>query len=126
MKLRGSKTEQDLRDVLIKSHAELFETNQLSRLMQVLKTNFHDMETAYFIDHIPEQGEDIYTLLVNIDVIAKIEISHCSDDEMPVVESSRVSDFRVGLSKIKQIKLEVAIDLAKKDMGVGCKNLFLN
>jgi len=116
MRLIGGKTEQYFRDILIKSHTTLFKTSQYSKLMQILRECFHDMETAYFIDHIPEQGEDIYTLLVNLNTIAKIEISHYSDDEIPSVEISHVNDFRVGLSRTMQVKLEVAIDLAKKDI----------
>ena len=116
MRLKGTMTEQEFRDTIIKSHVLLFESNQYTRLMQVLNNCFPEMKTAYFIKHIPEQGEDIYTLLVDIDTIVKVEISHCANDEILPVEISNVSKYKEGLSKVNQIYLNVAIDLAKKDI----------
>lgn len=75
MRLVGSKTEEDFRDVLIKSHKSLFNGDSYRGLLQVLKTSFPEMKTAYFIRHTPEQGEDFYTMLVDIETIATIEIS---------------------------------------------------
>jgi hypothetical protein len=116
VRLIGSKTEQEFRDALIKSHTALFEEISYKGLLQVLKTNFPRMKTAYFIRHIPEQGEDLYTMLVDIDTIAKIEISRYSEDEKPVVEINNINDFKRGISKVEQIKLEVAVELAKSDI----------
>ncbi len=116
MRLVGSKTEKDFRDVLIKSHKSLFDEDSYQGLLQVLKTNFPEMKTAYFIRHIPEQGEDLYTMLVDLDTIATIEISRYSQDEKPIVEISSINDFKNGISKVEQIKLAVALDLAEKDM----------
>ncbi len=116
MRLTGSKTEQEFRDVLIKSHTALFEGKSYEGLMQELRTNFPEMKTAYFIKHIPEQGEDVYTMLVDLDTAAKIEISRYSENEKLIVEISNINDFKRGISKVEQIKLAVAIELAKSDM----------
>jgi len=116
VRLTGSKTEQEFRDTLIKSHTALFKGNSYETLLQVLKTNFPQMKTAYFIKHIPEQGEDLYTILVDLDTIAKIEISRYSEDEEPIVEINSINDFKIGISRVEQIKLAVALDLAKKDI----------
>ena len=118
MKLIGSNIEKKIREVLINEHIALFKTNQYLRLTQVLKMHFPNMKTAYFLEHTPEQGEDIYTLLVDIDMVVKIEISR-DNSEIPIVEVGCVRDFRIGLSKINQIKMDVAIDLAKKDITDG-------
>ncbi|RXE57556.1 hypothetical protein [Acetivibrio mesophilus] len=116
MRLVGSKTEEDFRDSLIKSHNLLFNKNSYRGLVQVLKTSFPEMKTAYIIRHIPEQGEDLYTILVDLDTIATIEISRYSQDEKPIIEISSINDFKHGMSKVEQIKLAVALDLAKKDI----------
>ena len=116
MRLTGSKTEYEFRDALIKSHTELFQGNSYKRLLKVLKINFPEMKTAYFIRHIPEQGEDLYTMLVNLDTIVKIEISRYSEDEKPIVEISSINDFKIGIKRVERIKLAVALDLAKKDI----------
>lgn len=116
MKLIGSKTEEDFRDALIKSRDLLFKGDSYKRLLQVLKTSFPEMKTAYIIKHNPDQGEDFYTILVDLDTIATIEISRYSQDEKPMVEISSINDFKRGMSKLKQIELAVALDLAKKDI----------
>lgn len=116
MRLIGSKTEEDFRNALIKSHKLLFTGDLYKELLQVLKTNFPEMKTAYILKHIPEQGEDLYTILVNLDTIATIEISRYSQDEKPIVEISSINDFKRGMSKVQQIELAVALDLAKKDI----------
>lgn len=116
MRLIGSKTEEDFRNDLIKSHNLLFTGDLYKELLQVLKTNFPEMKTAYILKHIPEQGEDLYTILVNLDTIATIEISRYSQDEKPIVEISSINDFKRGMSKVQQIELAVALDLAKKDI----------
>jgi hypothetical protein len=116
MKLIGSKTEQDFREELIKSHNSLFLNKEEPRLLGVLKTYFHDMKTAYFIDSIPEQGEDIYRILINTEIIAQIELDRYNPETKPLVDTIPIEQYRRGLSKIGQIKLSVAIDLAQKDL----------
>lgn len=116
MRLVGSKTEEDFREVLIKSHKSLFDGHSYQELLQALKTSCPEMKTSYFIRHIPEQGEDLYTMLVDLNTIATIRISQYSQDEKPIIEISNISNFKNRISKLEQIKLAVALDLAKKDI----------
>lgn len=118
MKLKGSITEKSFADDLIQSHKSLFCDNFYKKLRETLQMNFHDVKTAYFIDYIPEQGEDLYTMLVNHNIIAKIEMSRDDREEKPIVEIIDIDNYKKGLSRIEQIKLAVAIDLAKKDMAL--------
>jgi hypothetical protein len=74
------------------------------------------MKTAYFIGHIPEQGEDFYTLLINNDLITKIELDRYNLDIELIIETISIKEYKYGLSKIGQIMLAVAIDLAQKDL----------
>ncbi|PZM64616.1 hypothetical protein DOE73_16255 [Paenibacillus dendritiformis] len=69
----------------------------------------------YILNWTPEQGEDIFTILVDLDKIAKVEISRVDHSEVPLIETFNLKDFQRRLSKIFQIKLAVAIDLAKKE-----------
>lgn len=116
LKLINSKTEQEIRENLIESHKLLFKENFFGRLLNVLQVHFPNMKTAYFIGHIPEQGEDIYTILVNADIIAKIEIDRYNVNKIPIIEMVDIIDFKKRKSMIQQITLAVAMDLAKKDM----------
>ena len=117
MKLKGTLTEQRIRENLTESHFALFETERYSTVRNVLMASFPDMKTAYFLEHIPEQGEDIYTLLIDTDTIVEIEINRFDKDQAPSIELISFKEFRFGLSRINSLCLEIAIDLAKKDIG---------
>lgn len=112
MKLIGSMVEQEFRAQLIRSNQSLFSAGGNQRLLNLLKTLYPEMITAYIMYWIPEQGEDIYEILINDDVITIIELSH-DDDVAPVAESITMSQYLSGRSKAKQIELAVTLDLVK-------------
>jgi hypothetical protein len=116
LKLIGSKAEQEFREQLIKSHQSLFRDKERQRLLNLLKNNFPKMKTAYVIGWTPEQGEDIYRILIDKKSIAGIVIDRFDLKIEPIVEKISLSSYKQGLSKIGQIKLAVAIDLATKDL----------
>ena len=116
MRLIGSKQEQEFRNELIMSHKALFEDDSGNRLLRVLKMYFEGFKTAYIINWIPEQGEDLYTVLIDTDMIAKVEVSKIAQNDEAIVETFKLKEFERGLSKLSQIKLAVALDLAQKDM----------
>ncbi|WP_419886063.1 hypothetical protein [Paenibacillus sp. B-A-8] len=116
MKLIGSKLEQELREQFIKSNQSLFKSEEKRRLLEVIRSSFSEMKTAYIVNWIPEQGEDIYMVLINDDLIAEIELDRYSDEVEPIVEFEAVSQYLHGLSKQNQIKLAVALELAKQEL----------
>lgn len=116
MKLIGSKTEQEFREQLIQSKKSLFSGEDRRNLREVISKFYPQMKTAYVLDWIPEQGEDLYKILINDDIIGKIEL-RCSNVDEPIVESLTVSQYLHSLSKRNQIQLAVALDLAQRDIG---------
>lgn len=114
MKLIGSKTEQDIRKQLVKSNELLFKSDENKRLLEVIRSIYPEMKTAYIIDWIPEQGEDIYKLLINDNIILVIELDRLNVEIEPIIEFKTIPQYLQGLSKYNQIKLGVALDLAKK------------
>jgi hypothetical protein len=108
MKLIGSMVEEEFRAQLIRSNQSLFSAEGDHRLIKLLKVLYPQMVTAYIMDWIPEQGEDFYEILINDDVMAKIELSH-NDDVAPVAESIITSQYLHKRSKAKQIELAVAL-----------------
>ncbi|KMK95082.1 hypothetical protein [Rossellomorea marisflavi] len=116
MKLIGSTTEQEIRKLLIKSNQLLFESEEKKRLLEVIKCFYPEMITAYIIYWIPEQGEDIYKILINDSIISEIELERNNSEIMPKVETMTISQYLRGLNKKNQIKLAVALDLAKHDI----------
>nr|WP_246627884.1 hypothetical protein [Paenibacillus oenotherae] len=108
--------EQELREQLIKSNQSLFKSEEKRRLLEVIRNSFSEMKTAYIVNWIPEQGEDIYKVLINDAIIAGIELDRNSDEVEPIVEFENVPQYLHGLSKQNQIKLAVALDLAKQEL----------
>lgn len=113
MRLIGSKMEQDLRKQLIESNKLLFENKENKRLLSALEKYSPEMKTAYIIHWVPEQGEDIYKVLVNDSAIVEVELDRNDVAAKPLVSSTTISQYRQGLSKLNRIKLEVALDLAQ-------------
>ncbi|WP_433943155.1 hypothetical protein [Paenibacillus sp. SN-8-1] len=116
VKLIGSKTEQEIRELLIKSNQLLFKSEDKITLLEVIKSFYTEMITAYIINWIPEQGEDIYKILINDSIIAEIELERNNSEIEPKVKTITISQYLKGLNKQNQIKLAVALDLAKKDL----------
>ncbi|MBT2293582.1 hypothetical protein J7E73_31720 [Paenibacillus albidus] len=97
------------------SNKSLFEDEEKKRLLNVIQENHPNMVTAYVLHWIPEQAEDFYKVLINDSIIVDIELDRLNQNIMPIIKSVPISQYKVGLSKINQIKLAVAIDLAQKD-----------
>lgn len=116
VKLIGSRAEQGFRKELLVSQEALFHDIEKQRLLRILQTKFIDMITAYIIGWTPEQGEDIYLILINDNRIVKIELARYDFGSDPLVEIIEISDYKKGLSKVGQIKLAVALDLANHDL----------
>ena len=114
MKLIGSKTEHDIRKILVKSNKSLFESEENKRLLEVITSLYPEMKVVYIIDWIPEQGEDIYKLLINNNIILEIELDRYNAEIEPIIESKSITQYLQGLSKQNQIKLGVALDSANK------------
>lgn len=103
MKLLGSKLEQELREHLIVSNESLFKSEEKKRLLEVIRSLFPEMKTAYIIHWIPEQGEDIYKILVDDNNILEIELDRYDSQVEPIVEITAISQYIHGLSKQNQI-----------------------
>lgn len=115
MRLIGSLKEDEIRNQMIKSHKALFLERKNERLLKILNERFPNLKTAYFSGHTIEQSEDIYTLLINGDNIAHIEIDRYDLRSNPILEIESVEDYTYGITKQNHIKFLVAMDLIKVD-----------
>ncbi|WP_246627757.1 hypothetical protein [Paenibacillus solanacearum] len=117
IKLIGSKTEEDIRNQLLRSHKSLFQDEGRKRILSIVRTYFPEMKTAYIIAWTPDQGEDIITFLINNNIIADIEIDRIDTKIEPIIESKLLNNNYIkGLRKIPQITLAIAIELANRDL----------
>lgn len=109
MKLIGSRTESIKRTELINS--ELFiKKNKI--IINFLNKKYGDIRSIYVLAHTPEQGEDIYRILINGVLIVGFELSRGDEQineffEMPVAEYSKQLTGRSD-----KLDLAVALGLA--------------
>ncbi|ETT46623.1 MULTISPECIES: hypothetical protein [unclassified Paenibacillus] len=119
MKLKGTLTEQAYREELIASKFHLFNDMSRRRFLNIIRKTFPAMKTAYVLSWIPDQGEDIISFLVDTHSVIKIELDRYDNTVTPLVDVYPIEHWMKGLSKTFQIKILVALDLAKNDMYQG-------
>lgn len=66
----------------------------------------------HILHYIPEQLEDLYTVLVSCSYLLEIEIDKYDDSIPPIVKRRELKSYLIGLSKVNQIRLATAYDLA--------------
>ena len=112
MKLIGSLAESQYKAELISSRDAIFSENKSPALLDVLREHFPEIKSALVLYWIPEQGEDIYDILLDERSIAIVEVArdkkHGSVKVIPLEEySARIK------SKQRRIKMAVALELLK-------------
>lgn len=110
MELIGSKVEKDFREELIRSNIGLREPS--SRLGQILVGEGCDTRKAYVLHCTPDQLEDFYTVLIEGSYLLTVEISKSDSSEPAIVERTELKSYKHGLSKVNQVRLLVAQELA--------------
>ncbi|MCC7716732.1 hypothetical protein [Janthinobacterium lividum] len=111
-----------IRDNLLKSMAALFSGQLNSDLTNTLLLRFPALSFALVINWIPEQGEDIYFVLVDEKRIVVIEVPRtaAAQDAFPVVDSLNVADYRNRkLSVDVRRKLDEALILMREKAGTS-------
>ena len=68
MKLNGSKQEQDFRKELEGSNIVTAQDGKAEAILNVLRTTFGEVKSAYILNWTPDQSEDIFTILVDLDI----------------------------------------------------------
>ena len=102
--------ESDFRKELSKSNEALQEPG--SKLRQALEAEGHDTKNAYVLHWTPEQLEDIYTVLISGSYLVDVEIDKCDRSKPAILERNELKSYLHGLSKVNQVRLAVAQDMA--------------
>ncbi|MFJ5236462.1 hypothetical protein ACIP86_06975 [Pseudomonas neuropathica] len=102
---------------LLSSMASMFSGGTNPLLLAALKAAFPWLSFALIVNWIPEQAEDIYWVLIDLDRIATVEISRLSsnleDVSVEVLDLNKYKERRLSIENRR--KLEVAIDLMKEN-----------
>ncbi len=100
---------------LLNSMASLFSDEAKIPLLMALRESFPGLNTAFVLDWIPEQGEDIYDVLVDCGNVATVEISRINDENIasPLISVLSIEEYRKQqrISKLLSQKLSCAIEL---------------
>ena len=114
IELIGSRTEQEYRTELLASRERCFGEQSDLRLKQVLLSKGYDATRTIVIGWTPDQGEDIYSVLILPDHVICVEIDRVDASVEPIIETDSLDSYQKGLSKMGQIKLAVALDILNK------------
>ena len=111
--LVGSKLEDEYRQQIESSLRALKRGGELAFLRSLLEAQNINPDHCAVIKYLPEQGEDIYTLLGYPDQVVVIEFERGKPETAFVDSRSSLKEYLHRKSKAKQIKVLVALDVIK-------------
>ncbi|WP_165245153.1 hypothetical protein [Paludisphaera soli] len=82
-----------------------------------LRSRGVDLATAFVLDWIPEQGEDIYTVLDGDLRVLVVELPRGDGDAPPSVAETPIADYRRAVSRrsrLVRLRFAVAEDLVSR------------
>jgi hypothetical protein len=109
MKLIGSLSEQRERETLVASNAELRDGQ--TPLALALQSHGVDLNTAYVLEWIPEQAEDLFVVLVGRERVVRLEVAR-SDGSIVAFDESALAAY-VPTGRPAGLRLAVALDLVR-------------
>lgn len=119
MRLVDSLTEDDIRQRLSASNAAL-RAGRDPLLRAALLDSGVDLATAYVLDWIPEQSEDIYTVLDGTQQVLTIEVPRGDSNGPTNVDSIPFADFQMAVSngsRSERVQFAVAMGLLRAASG---------
>lgn len=109
MKLIGSTIEEQYKRELGEGDRYLLEERGDPRLLDVLHREIGAVESVYFLSGYKLSDYRYCNLLVNGTTICQVEMS---DGKFEAFSTIDISEYKKGLKKRSQIKLQVAVELA--------------
>lgn len=109
MKLIGSMVEKEYRRELSEGARYLLEEDGDPKLLALLHQKIGAVRSAYYLSGYRMSNYHTCSLLVNGTTICHIEISN---EQIETFDIDSVQDYRKGLKKHDQIRLQVALELA--------------
>jgi hypothetical protein len=109
MKLIGSLSEAREREELVASNAELRRRD--GALASALVAAGFDVTTAFVLEWIPEQAEDLFVVLVGPDRVVRVEVVRATGN-VAAIEETAIGDYRPP-SKPTRLRLAIALDLRR-------------
>ena len=111
---KGKTNDQELKRVLLDAQKDLYDGRLGVELLKALKSNFPMADSAYVLQWIPEQGEDIFWILINPSIIGVIEVPRAGNQftTESTVRVMGIDDYlKRKLTSETKRKLALAINL---------------
>jgi hypothetical protein len=101
----------EIEQSLIRASKLQLEGHSNRRLLKMLLSEVGNLNQAFVIDWIPEQGEDIYTIVVPPDTVAIVEVPRDdSDSGVPMIQRMHFHQYRRGIkSTTKEIRRKLTV-----------------
>lgn len=101
----------------LKSSYDLLNGDRNIALRDVLAAKYGQLKFAFVIDWIPEQGEDIYTVVIPSSKIAVIEIPRSKDHGDQVsIEETPIHQYRKRVTGKDKRKMLAVVELLMKKL----------
>ena len=113
MKLRGSQTEQLIREDLVKGNLVISTSAQDKMIVQFLRQEYSNVASVYPLHWIFEPEFEFFKFLVNGIIVVKVELDK-SENICIIIKELSIHEYKKGLKKKDHIKLLVALDLARE------------
>jgi hypothetical protein len=120
MKKSATPSDQEIELELIKSQKSLYEGKNGITLINTLKSKFPQAHGFYLLNWIPEQGEDIFWVLVSPEIVAVVEILRDGKQVSDLISCSQISVKKYlekRLSPQSRKKFDIAIRLLANQRG---------
>jgi len=114
VKLIGSRQEKEFRAQFSKARVSSFTSGTSARLKKLVAEAGFDPTQALLINHTPEQGEDLYSVLIWSNTIFHAEIDRFDSSVKPIIEIESLEDHNIAKTQIEQIKIAVALETLKQ------------
>ncbi|WP_412564215.1 hypothetical protein [Thalassobius sp. MITS945101] len=80
----------------------------------MIQAKFPKVKAVNLLHWVPEQGEDFYDILIDDEVVLKVEVPHSISHLAELdFECTELKNYILGLSRTSRIKLAIALDLAR-------------
>jgi hypothetical protein len=118
MKLQNTETEAEYRQELLLSNKYLYETEKGQHALDAVRKICGVVKTAYVLAHTPEQGEDVFRIIVNGEKVVGFDLQDEDGNyaALNVSEHTVKAYERLLTGGSAKMKLTIATALAKSKM----------
>lgn len=116
MKLTGSATEQEYREDLLGSRRYLFESSEGQPVLDALRRVYGPVECAYVLSHTPEQGEDVFRIVVDGKIVLGFSFQRDGGEIQDLTTFSVKEYQRAVGSKEARLRLAIALNLTDEEL----------